>query len=94
MNGFEQAWVGAPVDGGEPGSTVSVEEAARRLGIGRTLAYRLAAADQLPVPVLRIGRSLRIPAAPLLALLGLAQPPEQGPNRGETVPRSGSGQAS
>ena len=53
------------------GVTVGVEEVARLLGIGRTLAYRLAAAGELPVPVIRIGRKLRIPAAPLHALLGL-----------------------
>jgi hypothetical protein len=94
MSGFEQARVEGPVDGGEPGSTVSVEQAARLEGIGRTLAYRLAAADQLPVPVLRIGRSLRIPVVPLLALLGLTRQPEQRTNRGETAPGSGSGQAS
>ncbi|MBR7829712.1 helix-turn-helix domain-containing protein [Actinospica sp. MGRD01-02] len=65
MSGFEKVQVGAS------GSTVSVEEAAHMLGIGRTLAYRLAAAGELPVPVVRIGRKLRIPAAPLRALLGL-----------------------
>jgi excisionase family DNA binding protein len=65
MSGFEQ------IQSSASGSTVSVEEAARLLGIGRTLAYRLAAADELPVPVVRIGRKLRIPAAPLRALLGL-----------------------
>lgn len=52
-------------------ATVSVEEAARLLGIGRTLAYQLASSDQLPVPVIRIGRLLRVPTAPLRALLGL-----------------------
>ena len=71
MSGFEQIKAGAPAGGRVPGSTVSVEEAAEMLGIGRTLAYRLAAAGQLPVPVVRIGRKLRIPAAPLRALLGL-----------------------
>ncbi len=65
MSGFEQVQIGASV------STVSVEEAARVLGIGRTLAYRLAAAGELPVPVVRIGRKLRIPAEPLRVLLGL-----------------------
>lgn len=35
--------------------TISVEEAARRLGIGRTLAYELAARSQLP-GALRLGR--------------------------------------
>ncbi len=51
--------------------TVSVEQAGEMLGIGRTLAYRLAARGELPVPVVRIGRSLKVPTAPLLALLGL-----------------------
>ena len=53
------------------GATVGVGEAARLLGIGRTLAYRLASRDELPVPVIRVGRTLRVPAAPLRALLGL-----------------------
>ena len=54
------------------GATVGVEEAARLLGIGRTLAYRLARRGELPVQVIRIVRVLRIPTAPLRALLGLA----------------------
>ena len=72
MSGFEQIKAGAPAGGRVPGPTVSVEEAAQALGIGRTLAYRLAAAGELPVPVIRVGRKLRVPAAPLRALLGLA----------------------
>lgn len=36
--------------------TLTVEEAAARLGISRTLAYELARAGRLPVPVLRLGR--------------------------------------
>ena len=39
------------------------EEAARALGIGRSKLYALLAAGQLPV--VRIGRSTRIPAAAL-----------------------------
>jgi excisionase family DNA binding protein len=37
-------------------STLTVEEAAARLGISRTLAYELARDGRLPVPVLRLGR--------------------------------------
>lgn len=51
--------------------TLTIEEAARYLGISRSTAYRLAAVDDLPVPVLQIGRSCRVPTAPLLELLGL-----------------------
>ncbi len=38
--------------------TLTVEEAAERLGISRTLAYELAKADRLPAPVFRLGRRL------------------------------------
>jgi excisionase family DNA binding protein len=55
----------------ETTGTVSVEVAARLLGVSRTTAYRLAADGQFPVPVLRVGRSLRVPAALLADALGL-----------------------
>jgi predicted DNA-binding transcriptional regulator AlpA len=45
--------------------------AARLLGIGRTAAYQLVKQDQWPTPVIRIGRLIRVPTAPLLALLGI-----------------------
>ena len=84
----------APAQVGALGPTVDVQTAARLLGIGRTTAYQLASRNALPVPAVRIGRSLRIPSAPLLALLGLARQPENGTGRGETDPGSGSDQAS
>lgn len=39
-------------------ATLTVEEAAERLGISRTLAYELASTGRLPVPVLRLGRRI------------------------------------
>jgi excisionase family DNA binding protein len=36
--------------------TYSIEEVAARLGIDRGTAYRLAKSDDLPVPVLRLGK--------------------------------------
>ncbi len=45
--------------------TATVEEAARELGISRTLAYELAKADRLPVPVIRLGRRMVVPRAAL-----------------------------
>jgi predicted DNA-binding transcriptional regulator AlpA len=48
--------------------------AGRLLGISRATAYRLAATGDLPVPVIPVGRSLKVPTAPLLALLGLTPP--------------------
>ena len=50
--------------------TLTVEETARRLGIGRSAAYKLAARNELPVPTLRIGKRLLIPRAALDRLLG------------------------
>ena len=55
---------------GNSSLTVSIEEAAAALGIGRQLAYRLARENALPVPVLRVGRRrLLVPRAALMRLL-------------------------
>lgn len=50
---------------------LDVPTAGRLLGLGRSAAYDLVLAGLWPTPVLRLGRRLRIPTAPLLALLGL-----------------------
>ena len=55
-------------------ASLSLIEAAALLGIGRTHAYNLEAAGQFPVPVLHLGRVIRVPTAPLLDLLGLPVP--------------------
>ena len=47
--------------------TISVEEAARLLGIGRGLAYELARTGELPV--LRLGRRLVVPRARLETMI-------------------------
>ena len=54
-------------------ATVTVSEAAQLLGIGRNLAYEIAARDGeiAGVPVIRVGRRLLIPLARLLEVLGL-----------------------
>jgi excisionase family DNA binding protein len=49
--------------------TVSVEVAAARLGLSRGKAYELARRNALPVPVLRFGRKMAIPARALDRLL-------------------------
>lgn len=51
-------------------ATISVVQAAELLGVSRSAAYRAAAAGQLPV--LRLGRRIHIPTAPLLAMLGVS----------------------
>ncbi len=55
--------------------TLSLLAAAQMLGVGRTAAYELVRSGQWPTPVLRLGRSIRIPTAPLLAELGLTNRP-------------------
>jgi excisionase family DNA binding protein len=54
-------------------ATLTVPEAARLLGIGRNLAYEIAARDGeiAGVTVIRVGRRLLIPLARLLEVLGL-----------------------
>lgn len=47
----------------------TVEEAARLLRVGRTAAYE--AARRGEIPVIRVGRSLRVPRHRLDAMLGL-----------------------
>jgi hypothetical protein len=48
--------------------TIGVPTAGQVLGIGRDAAYAAAARGE--IPVLRIGRSLRVPVPALLAMLG------------------------
>ena len=55
-------------------AVLDVPQAARLLGIGRTLAYELVHTDQWPTPVLRIGRLIRIPSRPLIELVSSGYP--------------------
>lgn len=66
-------------------TVVDLKTAARLLGIGTTTAYQMTQAGTWPVPVLRNGRNIRIPTAPLLRLLGLPIPGADG-DGGETAP--------
>jgi hypothetical protein len=50
-------------------SVLDVPQAARLLGIGRTLAYELVRTDQWPTPVIRMGRLIKIPSGPLIELM-------------------------
>jgi predicted DNA-binding transcriptional regulator AlpA len=58
------------------GPTVDLATAATMLGIGRTVSYELVRTGQFPVRILRIGRLIRVPTAPLLQLLGIEHSPE------------------
>lgn len=44
------------------------------LGVGRTRAYELLHAGELPFPALRVGRKVAVPVQPLLELLGYEKP--------------------
>jgi len=48
---------------------VDVPTAAAMLGIGRTAAYELIRLGRWPTPVLRLGKLIRIPSAPILELI-------------------------
>ncbi len=50
--------------------TLTVDEAATRLGISRTLAYELAGRDELPVPTFRLGRRMVVSRVALERVLG------------------------
>lgn len=78
----DRLWTVGAVGGLPP--MLRLPEAARLLGIGRTSAYRLARQGQFPVPVVRIGKQYRVPAAGLLQLLGVIVP-EPGRPSPETV---------
>jgi len=53
-------------------ATVDLQTAARAFGIGRDQAYRLAREGTFPVPVLRLGRYLRVSRAAVMATLGIS----------------------
>jgi predicted DNA-binding transcriptional regulator AlpA len=53
------------------GPTIKLPLAAAALGMSRTQAYVAIQRGEFPVPVIRVGRRVIIPVAPLLKLLGL-----------------------
>jgi excisionase family DNA binding protein len=54
----------------ESSAVFDLLEAARLLGVGRTLAYQLVRDGRWPTPVVRMGRLIKIPKKPLLDYLG------------------------
>jgi excisionase family DNA binding protein len=65
----------------QPPAVLTVEEAALVLRIGRTAAYAAARSGELPV--IRVGRSLRVPRHRLDQLLGLQNDNDPAGNRAE-----------
>lgn len=56
------------IEKGKP-AVVDLPTAAMMMGIGRTLAYRLARSGEWPTPLIRVGRLIRVPKQPLLDYL-------------------------
>ena len=54
-------------------AVVDLSTAAKALGLGRSAAYELVRTGGWPTPVLRLGRLIKVPSAPLVELLGLGQ---------------------
>ena len=52
-------------------AVIDVSTAAEALGLSRTAAYELIRTGAWPTPVFRLGRLIRVPTAPMLALLGV-----------------------
>jgi len=54
---------------------IDLMDAAGLLGLGRTTAYKLVRTGEWPTPVIRLGRLIKIPTAPLCELLTAPSPP-------------------
>jgi hypothetical protein len=52
-------------------AVIDVVTAGKVIGIGRSNAYELIRRNQFPIPVLHVGKLIKVPTAPLLQLLGL-----------------------
>lgn len=52
---------------------LDLRTAARLLGVGRTCAYELVRRGEWPTPVLRVGKLIRVPKAPLLDLICVSE---------------------
>jgi len=70
----------------EPPLVISVEDAAKLLGVSRGLAYGAARRGELPT--IRLGRRLLVPRARLLELVGEGQTPEMREARLLTGPKA------
>lgn len=69
-----RSWIPAEVRA--LGVITDVATASSVLGIGRSTGYELIRRGEFPVPVLRTGRHIVVPVAPLLSLLGIPADPQ------------------
>lgn len=68
----------APRSPRQPAATMTIEEVARVLGLCRSFAYEKARADELPVPVIRVGRKLLVSRQAVERLLAADKSPVAG----------------
>lgn len=61
----------APAILARAGTTMSVPEAAACMGVTESTAYNLVKAGEFPLPVLRLGRQMRVATAEVRRALGL-----------------------
>lgn len=54
--------------------TLNIETVGKMLGISRPVAYELARRDQLPVPVIKLGRRMVVSKRALEAVLSAEKP--------------------
>lgn len=62
-----------------PRETFTIEELAARLGINRSTAYERARRDELPVPVIRIGRRYLVSRKAYEAMMSAQHEPGSAP---------------
>ncbi len=65
---------------------LSADEAFHHLGIDRTTGYRAIKTGNFPLPVIRVGRTIRIPTAALLQILAVDAPRERVPSNPQPHP--------
>jgi hypothetical protein len=73
-SGTRDRYTSGNIQRGALPAVMDVPQAARLLGIGRTLAYELVRTDKWPTPVIRVGRLIRIPSGPLIELMSTGYP--------------------
>jgi predicted DNA-binding transcriptional regulator AlpA len=69
MKVINRASTSKPMDLDDLPPVLDLAVAAEILGIGRSLAYGLVSRGRWPTPIIRIGRLIKVPSAPLRALV-------------------------
>ncbi len=68
-SGAQSSYTAATIQRAALPAVLDVPQAARLLGIGRTLAYELIRTNQWPTPVIRMGRLIKIALLNIIELM-------------------------